>query len=296
MTTEHIHALLVEDDHEDRMLICRMLHRQHPVRITVDEAEDLAQALQRLDAGSYDVVLLDLTLPDALGLESYERLRAASIDLPVVILSGISDEDLALHALRQGAQDYLLKGRVDAELLQRSLRYAIARQQLQSLLRDLALVDHLTRVYNRRGFFQLAEQQSHLANRRGTGLLVFLADVDGLKSINDAYGHGTGDAALQTVADLLRTSFRSSDLVARLGGDEFAALAIDVRREHAELIHARIRQQLEAFNRSGARPFQLSLSVGHAFLPSTAPPPSMQDLLNLADQAMYSEKRARADD
>ena len=98
---------------------------------------------------------------------------------------------------------------------------------LQSELSSLALTDELTGLYNRRGFICLSEVQLKLARRSGCDMVLFFIDVDGLKQINDSFGHSEGDNALIRTAEVLRMTFRESDVLARIGGDEFGALAIE---------------------------------------------------------------------
>src|SRR5262245_30980177 len=159
MSTRPLHILLVEDNPADARLFELLFTERDGSAVTVHRAETLAQALAELaapnadrGAGSepgghpdspvprsafraprFDVVLLDLTLPDSQGLDTLRALRALehARDLPIVVLSGLADENTALSAVREGAQDYLVKGRIDAELLGRAVRYAIERKAAQ---------------------------------------------------------------------------------------------------------------------------------------------------------------------
>lgn len=138
-------VLVVEDNAVDAELVRALLQHHAIRRFSVEIVPRLDAALERLLTVPPQVVLLDLTLPDARGLEGLREIRAARPDLPVVILSGTSDEDTAVQAVSEGAQDYLVKGRIDPDLLARSLRYAVERQRLLVELRDaLARVKTLT--------------------------------------------------------------------------------------------------------------------------------------------------------
>lgn len=138
-------VLVVEDNAVDADLVRALLQHHAIRRFSVEIVPRLDAALERLLTVPPQVVLLDLTLPDARGLEGLREIRAARPDLPVVILSGTSDEDTAVQAVSEGAQDYLVKGRIDPDLLARSLRYAVERQRLLVELRDaLARVKTLT--------------------------------------------------------------------------------------------------------------------------------------------------------
>jgi diguanylate cyclase (GGDEF)-like protein len=160
--------------------------------------------------------------------------------------------------------------------------------RLTEELGRLALVDELTGLNNRRGFAALAEQQMRYAQRTGRPHVVFYADLDGLKRINDQRGHEAGDRALREAAALLLASFRRSDVVARIGGDEFAVLAIEASEAHGEIITARIAALLAARNAAAEHP--LGLSTGFAVY-DPEHPETLDVLLARADARMYERKR-----
>ncbi|MBI2839973.1 MAG: diguanylate cyclase [Acidobacteria bacterium] len=167
------------------------------------------------------------------------------------------------------------------------------RKHLEDRLRGLSLVDELTGLYNRRGFMKLAELQLKIANRARSRLLQIFADVDGLKQINDRFGHEEGDLALIEVARVLRQTFRESDVLARIGGDEFAILAADVQDGGAKVCAARLRDKLETHNLSKPdRRYRLSVSVGIAHY-DPAGPCSIEELLSRSDALMYENKRGK---
>ena len=129
MEDKHIIVLLVEDSAEDARLIREMLSRAEGARFDVTCTDRLSTGLELLAAGEIDVVLLDLGLPDSTGLDSFARAYAQAPEFPIVVLSGLDDETIAVKAVREGAQDYLIKGHVDSSLLERSIRYAIERKR-----------------------------------------------------------------------------------------------------------------------------------------------------------------------
>ncbi|MCX8126920.1 MAG: response regulator, partial [Dehalococcoidia bacterium] len=122
-------VLLLEDDEDDAFLLQSMLAKTKSPKVTLVRASRVAQALELLAGEPFDAALLDLSVPDSDGLETFARVHSAAPDLPVVLLTGLDDEALALRAVQEGAQDYLVKGQVNASLLLRSLRYAIERQR-----------------------------------------------------------------------------------------------------------------------------------------------------------------------
>jgi diguanylate cyclase (GGDEF)-like protein len=175
--------------------------------------------------------------------------------------------------------------------LQRTVQCAIKQSLLDRELRSLALTDDLTSLYNRRAFLALAGQQLKVTRRKAQGLLLFFADLDNLKEINDTYGHREGDLAIVRTANALERTFRDSDVIGRVGGDEFAVLALEASGENREAILRRLEKNLKESNAEGLR-YEMSLSVGVArFDPKR--PVSLGSLMATADDAMYEEKKNR---
>jgi len=163
------------------------------------------------------------------------------------------------------------------------------RKQAEETIRELSLVDDLTGLRNRRGFFVLGESQLSLARRLGRSVVLYFADLDGLKQINDEVGHAEGDRALADFAELLRTTFRESDVIARLGGDEFVVLALELPGVDTSESLVRIEENLKQFNHSAQRPFRLAASVGVAqHGPDSTE--SLTEMLGRADAGMYQVK------
>lgn len=165
--------------------------------------------------------------------------------------------------------------------------------RMREELRQQSLRDDLTGLYNRRGFLALAEHQLKLATRGDGGIALLFADLDGLKRINDTFGHQEGDRALAAVASVLREACRETDLIARLGGDEFAVLAANTSRQGAASMRARLEAALAARNQGSLLPYLLSLSIGLVHVDGRSPR-SVEELLVRADSLMYQEKRWRS--
>jgi two-component system, cell cycle response regulator len=289
-----IRALLIEDDPDDVFLIRETLSTTPTPKVELETASTLEAGIERLAAGDVDVVLLDLSLPDSHGLDSFVRVHAQAPSVPVIILTGYDDESFALEAVSQGAQDYLVKGNVNSKMLGRVIRYAIERNRTQAELRNLSLVDELTGLYNRRGFMTFAEQYLKLAQRKNKGLLLVFTDLDNLKQINDTYGHHEGDLALIRTAKTLRETFRKSDLIGRIGGDEFPIMAMEADRTTADTIKQHLQRNLEKYNAQTQSRYKLSLSVGVAYLDPDDLDSSIDDLMERADQALYEQKRQKS--
>jgi two-component system, cell cycle response regulator len=239
-----------------------------------------------------DLVLLDLTLPDGSGLDTLRRLRERFAFVPVVLLTGVEDPEIEATALRAGAQDFLGKDELTARTLRRVVRYAMERHRAQNDLLRLSTRDELTGMLNRRGFFMTAEPVARGAERGGKTFVVFFADLDGLKAINDAHGHQAGDEAIRDAAWILAHAFRSADILARIGGDEFAIFAPDAPPETIEIMLRRVAKWQDERNREPGREFSVSLSLGGvAWTPSE--PRTLEMMLSEADMAAYTAKRRR---
>ncbi len=216
-----------------------------------------------------------------------------------ILLSALLAQDKELSHILDEVDEVSKTSRSDApdsqalnKTLQRTVLCAVKQSLLDRELRSLALTDDLTGFYNRRAFLALATQQLRVAIRKSQGLLLFFADVDYLKEINDTWGHREGDLALVRAADALERTFRNSDILARLSGDEFAVLALEASSQHEDVILRRLERNLKASNAGESR-YELSLSVGAArFDPMN--PVSLGELLTRADQAMYGQKRNRS--
>jgi PleD family two-component response regulator len=221
--SEPIDILLVEDNPGDARLV-EILLSEAGTGFEVRHADTLASAVEELDRSPSDVILLDLSLPDSSGLETVERVRMAVPEMPVVVLSGRDDEETALQALQGGAEDYLVKGRGDGDLIARSIRYAIERKKAEEKLAYLAQYDPLTGLANRALYHDRLEQALARAARSGDMIALMFVDLDRFKAVNDTLGHSGGDALLQEVARRIEGRVRDSDTVARLGGDEFAII------------------------------------------------------------------------
>lgn len=170
-----------------------------------------------------------------------------------------------------------------------SIRDNTERKKLEEEIRALSIIDHLTGLYNRRGFLSHAEQQINILERTGKGMLLIFADLDGMKSINDTLGHQKGDEALIETAKILRKTFRKADIIGRMGGDEFAVLALSGINQRPEVLKARLERNIRESNNSNYRGFMISLSVGLAHYDPKSHA-NIDDLLSKADERMYQEK------
>jgi len=286
-----IKILLVEHRANDAHLLRVLLSAEAHYALTI--APQLARGISHLVKDKFDLVLLDLLLPDCPGIEAVCHVRHAAQTTPIVVLHDRHDEQLATRALQEGAQDYLVKEEIDRALLFRVVRYACERHRLMASLQSLALTDTLTGLYNRHGFVTIAEEQLKLAQRNRNSMALAFIDLDGMKRINDELGHEFGDQALIATARILKSTFRASDLIARLGGDEFIVLGLGVQANATGRIHKRLMHNLAVHNKSQSV-MTVAFSVGFAsYKASRRDQKTIEQLMTEADQAMYAEKQSR---
>ena len=219
-----IRVLLIEDNELDALFVDRLLTSCPDDTFSVEHVTRLADAIEKLSTEVYDVALLDLTLTDAVGLESFEKLRALDARLPVVVLTGLDDEQLALTAIESGAQDFIAKEHVSGQMLFRVLRFAIARQLKVMGFQAAADTDPLTELPNRRFLQSNYADIVNAAADSSVPISLAIIDVDHFKSVNDQYGHFVGDAVLKEIACVAKKVFSADTCAARIGGEEFAIL------------------------------------------------------------------------
>jgi diguanylate cyclase (GGDEF)-like protein len=291
-----IQVLLIEDNPDDALLLREAVRDDALSSFEFTVVENLKSGLEFLRQNEFDVVLLDLGLPDSQGLASFETIRNTYPEKPVVVLSVLADEKLALEAVQSGAQDYLVKGPTGWEIASRSIRYAIERKRMEEHLHYMATHDALTGLPNRKLFNDRLTHGIERSRRLRTGkngkweLAVMLLDLDNFKIANDRFGHPQGDILLQTVSTLLKSSVRESDTVARMGGDEFTLIFENVNgKDDADIL---VKKVLAVFD----QPFQLkdhelriTASIGVSLYPRDGQ--DADTLLKHADIAMYQAKQ-----
>jgi diguanylate cyclase (GGDEF)-like protein len=281
-------VLLVEDEPADALLLKTALRLSAEAQYDVCHVTSLAEARQALCRQTFDVACLDLSLPDAVGVDAVLQLQAEAPDLCLVVVSRLDDESVALSAVQAGAQDYLVKGRVSGATITKSLRYAQERKRAEQRLSELAFHDQLTTLANRTLFRQRVAQAVSRCRTTNGAFAVLLLDMDRFKAINDALGHDAGDAFLMQVASRLQAATRLTDTVARLGGDEFAVLVEPLPPQGSSLVARRILKDLRAPMDVNGAQLMPTASIGAALYPSSGS--DCDSLLAAADAAMYVVK------
>jgi diguanylate cyclase (GGDEF)-like protein len=225
------------------------------------------------------------------GLDAVAALRTRAPRVAVVLVSGETDDRVGVQAVRAGAQDWLVREALDARILRRALRFSVERQKNLLEFRDMSLIDHLTKLYNRRGLSAVVGKQLEMAERLECRAFVLFADLDDLKQVNDGYGHAAGDTYIQLAAEAIKQSFRAADVVARVGGDEFVVLGLETTPFDPMILITRVEKNLQRLAKECALPHRVAVSCGvERFDPRQV---SVDAALQIADTAMYATKRAR---
>ncbi len=322
----------------------------------VDTAPNGRAAVEKLSRHVPTLVISDIVMPEMDGYELCRYMKNSEIlrDIPVILLTALSDPKDIIRGLDSGADNFITKpcrpdmliARIQYILVNKTLRKnslsqdgidiffagqvhhlqapstqvfdllfssyeaalnhfrelqdandqlrtAYEQIEAQSLkLKELALVDELTGLYNRRGFVTLAEHQLKMADRSNSTLALLFMDLDNFKSINDTLGHAEGDKVLVAAADIFRNTFRKSDILGRLGGDEFVVLITDENDTSEDFLKARLETSLNEFNSGQSLSYRLSTSVGIAFRRPESPC-SLKELLERADGLMYQDKQTK---
>lgn len=299
-----VSILLVEDESlvaEDmKDFLSRLGHR------VIGIASQGVQAIYMAQELNPELILMDVGLKgDMDGIQAANAIQE-NVHTPVIFLTGFADQETLRRAVAAEPLAYLVKPIKEVEL-QCAIEVAVhkhradleLRRREEALRRDtqilqsLTLIDELTGLQNRRGFYALAEQELKVARREHHVLALFFMDVNGLKQINDTGGHAMGDRALREAGEVIRRSFRDSDIIARLGGDEFAVVAHVADENSIASIRERLRAHLDSVNAVPNRTYMLDMSVGAAIVNANQED-GLDSLLERADAAMYQEKRSLA--
>ena len=278
------HILIVDDD----LLLLDTINSGLSLRgYPCKTAMSANVALELLSRDVFDIAIIDLVLPDMEGFELTAKARKMKPDMAIILMTGFIDEFSYEDAIKAGASDFIKKPFSVTELIAR-----IEHAKRHERLHDISLHDELTGLYNRRGFFTLAEHLLKTAKRRQKGLFMLYSDLDGLKRINDVLGHQKGDWALIDTANILQDTFRGSDIIARIGGDEFVVMPIETEGNNLGIVINRFQKAVEMDNTKSKRDYKLSISTGTAYFDPLSPC-TIDELLSQADGMMYEQKRSR---
>jgi diguanylate cyclase (GGDEF)-like protein len=285
-------VLLIDDDRAQFRLTGAQLKHFPRDHYELDWAGTFEDGLRKLLTGEYAACLLDYQLGERDGLQLIREAIAQGCHTPIVFLTSETSASIDFAAMNAGALDYLVKGEITPRILERSLRYAVKMAESFAALRQLATSDELTGLVNRREFDRIMLDEDGRAKRFGHSLSLLMIDVDHFKTVNDRFGHPTGDAVLREVAERIKGQVRDVDRVARYGGEEFAVVLVQTEPRQAADVAERIRQAV------GEKPvlagadgeIPITISVGVATLPTHAT--SAPGLIAASDRALYAAKAA----
>ncbi len=279
-------VLIVDDEEPVSNLIVSLFSKYGH---SCETAKDGIEALEKIKKNAYDSAVIDVVMPLMDGITLTKELLKLHPKFPVMIMTGHADEHSAASAIVAGAREFIKKPFSIDEFVLRFNKMMHDHSGEEALL-ALSLTDELTGLYNRRRFFILTEQCLKVAVRTKKRPLLLFIDMDNLKWINDHYGHKEGDQALTGLADILKKTFRESDIIARIGGDEFVVL-LESTDENSETLLTRLHENVRDYNVKRSQ-HTLSISLGTAqFDPEY--PISIDELLSKADTLMYAQKRRR---
>jgi two-component system cell cycle response regulator len=283
--------LLIEDNTTQALMIQGML-KTAGSRFAITHIGTLSEAKRFLRSYRVACVLLDLTLPDASGLDGLLALRGVSSEAPIVVVTADDDESRGIRAVQAGAQDYFIKGRMTGDDLSRAVLYAIERQRGEAQLAHRALHDQLTGLPNRTLFLDRLQQALEQSEREALSIAVLFLDLNGFKAVNDSHGHAAGDRILRAAGRRLLASVRPGDTAARFGGDEFAVLSVSGSTgqvQDATELASRLAADIAVPFQVDANQIMLTASIGVALADGNGR--SAEAVVADADEAMYLAKR-----
>lgn len=288
-TAQGIRVLVVDDNEGDYVLVKSLLGQTPSIDYDVhwlSGGEGVSECIADIQP---DICLVDYNLAGETGLELIKSTSRLYPLLPFVLLTGESDPNIDVAAVRAGAADFIEKSQFDARVLDRTIRFAVEQKRVEGDLADRAERDELTGLYNRAGFSKRLEQAMRVADRTDRYLGVMFIDLDRFKYVNDSLGHAAGDALLRAVSARIHGCCRATDIVARMGGDEFAVIATHMQEPSlsAHLAEKIVSSFVEPFDVDG-HVVHASASIGVTTYP--VDDGTAEQLLMNADMALYRAK------
>ena len=305
--------LVVEDNLDHALLIKNALSIWAKDKgIKVEMVSSVEVGIDKLSDPNFELIVTDYRLPDKTGMEFMEEIKKRKFNLPVILMTAMGDEHLAVNALKSGFIDYLVKADISFKELPRiienayekfinqesekKLKEQLANKNSQLLtinqkLTELSIRDELTNLYNHRYFQERMSEEYARATRYHYPLSCLMIDIDYFKAVNDAHGHPVGDQVLKGLGNFLIAHLRQSDTVARYGGEEFCVLLPHVGYEGAYVLAERLRKKMmeETYQTEAGASVKITISIGVSSYPED-PVDRKETLLFYADKALYRAK------
>ena len=303
-TQPNLKILLVDDDPEFANILKIRLSKEKNPPLEITCVPDLQGTLNALEKQAWDIVLLDLMLPDSNGIQTFVRVQNQARHTPIVIITGLDNDALAIDAVRKGAEDYVVKAELNSKLLMRIVHHAIDRHRIKEKLASvtgrlretnlrlekMAVLDPLTELYNRRGLQQVLNRETQMMVREGGPMMALVIDIDDFKKINDTLGHPVGDILLKETAKQIRASLRISDHVARIGGDEFILILPKTSLHEAVQLADRLRVAISNTTISFADKEMVRVNASIGIIPVPEEISTVDELLAIADPILRRSK------
>ncbi|MEZ5823452.1 MAG: diguanylate cyclase [Geminicoccaceae bacterium] len=284
--------LLIERDGAYAEVVSRLLMETTNGRAEFEHVALLDDAVELIETARHDLIMLDVSSHSEGALPQVERLLQLAPHAHLVVLATECEEDVAIQAVKRGAQDFLLKSEISFRHLSRAVRFAMERGRNLARLSDRAVHDDLTGLDRRASFREKFRVAVAAAQRRDRKVGLIMIDLNGFKAINDTLGHAAGDRVLIEVASRLRGLIRRSDTVGRFGGDEFIILATDIRdHEDLQQIVGKVHEALAPPVLVDGRSVTLTAAVG-GIMADIGRFDAFDELVAEADDRMYRNKRA----
>jgi two-component system cell cycle response regulator len=234
--------LLIEDSTVDANAIETMLTEAIDSQFNLIRTDRLDNGLEQLLGGGFDIVLLDLSLPDSQGLDTFSKLYEQVSNVPIIVLAIPEEETFAVKATQLGAKDYIIKGKIDATRLGCAVQYAIDQHSIEDELGRFNLIDEPSGLYSRNAFLVLGHHYLKLANRIQRGLILLYVQVNATSLLD-----GEEKNVLIDFANILKQTFRRSDIIARIKSKEFAVIALEAHKESAKILGDRFQKNLRVY-------------------------------------------------
>ncbi len=294
---ESLRVLLFEDSAMDAALIKKFLQTAGVRSANIFHTDTIPSALQVLTRENVDLCLTDYYLRPHTGFDLMDEARRFDVDVPFIVLTSMDDRSIDHGALSRGAFDFLIKGDLTVEGLERSMRYALNRHRRETALTKAAVFDSLTGLLNRSAFMDRFTQAID-DNRQRSGTVGLLhINLNGTKFLNEAFGNKVGDDVLKAVAKKLSSVRRSADVLARFGGDEFTFVITELVLPKQSIAIARhmidaITGDIEA--RDGSHPVTCAAGLVAETLSRYNSPPTAElaeRMIQLSGRAMFEAKQ-----
>lgn len=279
--------ILVVDDNSQNLKLLSNTLRNNGYRVSV--AKDGESALLRAQNARPDLILLDIMMPKMDGIETCQQLRdhLAIEKVPILFITAATDTETKLKAFHAGGVDFITKPFIEEEVLAR-INVHIQLDKTLKELEKLSITDTLTGAFNRRSAYKILARHIEIARREKSSFTICYMDIDGLKTVNDTYGHVMGDTMIKTVADFIKNNIRASDFLFRMGGDEFLILLPKIKIQDFSNLIARIKIKLDQ-----QKIMDIPIDFSFGFCEFSGEENAIlgcETLINKADANMYEEK------